>query len=43
MKREQKKKLNESIEWFIQQIQTELKIPREKAIAHIEKYLEENW
>lgn len=43
MKKEMREKLNESIEWLIEQIEKELKVSRDRAITLIEKYLEENW
>ncbi len=43
MRKEVKEKLNETIEWFIEQIMNELKVNRERAISLIEDYLERNW
>lgn len=43
MRKEMREKLNESIEWLIEQIEKELKVSRDRAITLIEKYLEENW
>lgn len=43
MRKEVKEKLNETIEWLIDQIMNELKVNRERAISLIEDYLERNW
>ena len=43
MKKKTEKKLNDSIEWLIEQIMNELKVNRERAISLIEDYLERNW
>lgn len=43
MKKEMREKLDETIEWFIEQIEKEFKVSRDRAITLIEKYLEENW
>ena len=43
MRKEMREKLNETIEWFIEQIMNELKVSRERAISLIEDYLERNW
>lgn len=43
MNKETKKKLDESIEWLIEQIQKTLHVNRERAISLIEQYLERNW
>lgn len=38
-----KKKVNESIEWLIEQIMEKLEVDRMKAITMIEDYLERHW
>ena len=43
MKKTMKKKLNESIEWLIEQIMEKLEVDRLKAITMIEDYLERHW
>ena len=43
MKKTMKKKLNESIEWLIEQIMEKLEVDRMKAITMIEDYLERHW
>lgn len=40
MKKTMKKKVNESIEWFIDQLMENLEIDRMKAVTIIENYLE---
>ncbi len=43
MEKEKERKLNETIEWLLKQIEEELNVTRDRAINLIEKYLEENW
>lgn len=43
MKKTMKKKVNESIEWLIEQIIEKLEVDRMKAITMIEDYLERHW
>lgn len=43
MKKTMKKKVNESIEWLIEQIMEKLEVDRMKAITMIEDYLERHW
>lgn len=43
MKKTMKKKVNESIEWLIEQIMEKLEVDRMKAITMIENYLERHW
>lgn len=43
MKKTMKKKVNESIEWLIEQIMEKLEVDRLKAITLIEDYLERHW
>ena len=40
MKKTMKKKVNESIEWLIEQIMEKLEVDRMKAVTIIENYLE---
>ena len=43
MKKTMKKKVNESIEWLIEQIMEKLEVDRMKAVTMIENYLERHW
>lgn len=43
MKKTMKKKVNESIDWLIEQIMEKLEVDRMKAITMIEDYLERHW
>lgn len=43
MKKTMKKKVNESIEWLIEQLMENLEIDRMKAVAIIKNYLERHW
>lgn len=43
MKKTMKKKVNESIEWLIEQIMEKLEVDRMKAVTIIENYLERHW
>lgn len=43
MKKTMRKKVNESIEWLIEQIIEKLEVDRMKAITMIEDYLERHW
>ena len=38
-----RKKVNESIEWLIEQIMEKLEVDRMKAVTIIENYLERHW
>ena len=43
MKKTMRKKVNESIEWLIEQIMEKLEVDRMKAITMIEDCLERHW
>lgn len=43
MKKTMRKKVNESIEWLIEQIMEKLEVDRMKAVTIIENYLERHW
>ena len=43
MKKTMKKKVNESIEWLIEQIMEKCDWSREHTVTYIEDYLERHW